>query len=1026
MKKLISIVLCMAMLLSCFALFALAVEETEPVSQSLAPAPTIDGVVDPEEYTTSKVWSHADNFANSNAITSGKTLTEYVAHSDDYVYIAFVSTEDVSNFIFYLNASEYILTDFDQCGITSQLRFDLSTQDENTAPTTYYDRHSSITTENNLPNTLRGLTTDEYSAHAKRNKDGETFANVTVEIKISKAAMMEIFEVDSVEYFGYYVDGTKADGSGHYINTRKFTGTTTYTKFSSITQFETIYGVNRGAYYASQSRVLNFVIFGEEPAPYHYCPTTCTCEGVTRSTEFSLTDITQWNQQPSTYVTTKVLEAQSSEAPTIDGVVDPEEYTTSKVWSHADNFANSNAITSGKTLTEYVAHSDDYVYIAFVSTEDVSNFIFYLNASEYILTDFDQCGITSQLIFDLSTQDENTAPTTYYDRHTAITTENNLPNTLRGLTSGEYETYAKRNKDGETFANVTVEIKISKVAMEEIFEVDSVEYFGYYVDGTKADGSGHYINTRKFTGTTTYTEFSSITQFETIYGVNRGAYYASQSRVLNFVIFGEEPAPYHYCPTTCTCEGVTRSTEFSLTDITQWNQLPSTYVTTKVLEAQSSEAPTIDGAVNVDEYTTSKVWSHVDNFANNNAITSGKTLTEYVAHSEDCVYIAFVSTEDVKEFTFYLNASESILTDFDQAGILSTLYFNLDGQDKNTVPVVDSKVYSSVTSTPVASLRGLNADEYQAYARRNKVDGEFANVTVEIKISKAAMMEIFEVDSVEYFGYYVDGAKADDSGHYVNSRKFTGTTTYTTFASMSEFESAYGVNRGSYYTNATEGGRILNFVIFDEEPAPLYYCKADSCSDPKHGERAETFSLTDITLWNQQPSTYLTATVVDAPEEEEPAAPQDPTAPPEPSSTPVKGTYVEGSGAVDTYSVEVTFGSMQFTYRDFDKAWDTSNHVETNVAGTARWYCDTDANKITVTNHSNVAVTATLSYDATNNDVSGSFGNNSTLNLATAFGTTYEQAPTASAYLTLSGTYSGAEDTFVKVGTVTVTITKQQ
>jgi len=117
---------------------------------------------------------------------------------------------------------------------------------------------------------------------------------------------------------------------------------------------------------------------------------------------------------------------------------------------------------------------------------------------------------------------------------------------------------------------------------------------------------------------------------------------------------------------------------------------------------------------------------------------------------------------------------------------------------------------------------------------------------------------------------------------------------------------------------------------------------------------------------------------------------------------------------------------MQFTYRDFDKAWDTSNHVETNVAGTARWYCDTDANKITVTNHSNVAVTATLSYDATNNDVSGSFGNNSTLNLATAFGTTYEQAPTASAYLTLSGTYSGAEDTFVKVGTVTVTITKQQ
>jgi len=874
MKKFIAIVLCLAMLVSALALTISATADLiadkldlTDLSQFGADstyaddnwwAPIMDGAVTEDEYDTEKVWNDDNRrFANANSISAGKTLTEYVAHDSEYVYIAFVSTENVKEFTFYVNATEAMLTDHDQCGIVSTLFFNLNGQDENDSPVAGSTVHTAVTST--PVETLRAFEEGEYEAIAKRNYNGGVFANVTVEIKMSKAAMEEIFDVDSVEHFGYYVDGAKTSG-GHYVNSRKYTGTTSTTKFSGMGQFETLYGVNRGTYYADQGRVLNFVIFDEAPAPVHYCLESCTCEGKTRTTEFSLADITQWSQLPTTYVT--VMRG----APAADGFVTVGEYMSEKVWdAQPDRFAGACCISNGKTLTEYASHDDEYAYIAFVSTEDVKQFTFYFNASTAALEglDFYQGGVNSKLTFKLDGRDVDTAPESGTRVHSTVPAASKI-STLRGLADDEYEAYAKRNYNGDEFVNVTVEIKISKAAMGEIFGVDSVEYFGYYVDGAKVSG-GNYVNSRKFTGTATYLPYVTIGlgNLLKLYGINdRGAYYTAESRVLNFVIFDEEPTPSYYCQEGDSCTApnhANRSTEFSMADITQWNQLPSTYLPKtieelgKKVERPEAGVPTVaDGTVNADEYTTSKVWDDNNKrFANANSISAGKTLTEYVAHDDNYVYIAFVSTEDVTRFRFYLNATEAMLTDHDQAGITSILDFDLNGKDVTTTPRTAYDVHSTVTSTPVETLRALEAGEYKAIAKRNYNGDEFANVTVEIKISKAAMEDIFDVDSVEHFGYYVDGTKAS-GGAYVNSRKYTGTTSTTKFSGMTQFETLYGVNRGTYYASQS---RVLNFVIFDEAPDPVHYCLESCTCEGK--TRTTEFSLADITQWSQLPSTYV-------------------------------------------------------------------------------------------------------------------------------------------------------------------------
>lgn len=121
-------------------------------------------------------------------------------------------------------------------------------------------------------------------------------------------------------------------------------------------------------------------------------------------------------------------------------------------------------------------------------------------------------------------------------------------------------------------------------------------------------------------------------------------------------------------------------------------------------------------------------------------------------------------------------------------------------------------------------------------------------------------------------------------------------------------------------------------------------------------------------------------------------------------------TYNAGSSSTAVYSVTITWGEMDFDYND--GAWDPNTH-----AYKANW--TQIGNTVTVTNHSNTAITAKLTYAHKEgfDGITGTF-NTDTLSLASAVGTNVGAAPTATATLTLSGALSET----ATVGTITVSL----
>lgn len=140
----------------------------------------------------------------------------------------------------------------------------------------------------------------------------------------------------------------------------------------------------------------------------------------------------------------------------------------------------------------------------------------------------------------------------------------------------------------------------------------------------------------------------------------------------------------------------------------------------------------------------------------------------------------------------------------------------------------------------------------------------------------------------------------------------------------------------------------------------------------------------------------------------------------------VKGNYVAGTTST-VYSVDISWGAMEFTYTDANKGvWDPAEHKYKNQTAAAWTGDDGSNNKIEVTNHSNNGITAALAYaaEASYADATGTFGKN-TLDCATAdTGATTTQAGAAttdSTTLTMSGSLpSGTSNQ--KIGTITVTI----
>ena len=137
----------------------------------------------------------------------------------------------------------------------------------------------------------------------------------------------------------------------------------------------------------------------------------------------------------------------------------------------------------------------------------------------------------------------------------------------------------------------------------------------------------------------------------------------------------------------------------------------------------------------------------------------------------------------------------------------------------------------------------------------------------------------------------------------------------------------------------------------------------------------------------------------------------------------ISGTYTPGAAADEIISADIAWDAMDFTYTGASQGtWNPVTHAyEGAIEG--GWSDNTPA--ITVTNHSNVAVNATLDFTASVDGVVGTFTeasgteNDKVLELATAVGTEVENAPTATANFGISG---AAIDADKALGTITVTI----
>ena len=141
----------------------------------------------------------------------------------------------------------------------------------------------------------------------------------------------------------------------------------------------------------------------------------------------------------------------------------------------------------------------------------------------------------------------------------------------------------------------------------------------------------------------------------------------------------------------------------------------------------------------------------------------------------------------------------------------------------------------------------------------------------------------------------------------------------------------------------------------------------------------------------------------------------------------IVGTYAAGQIADEIISVNVAWDAMDFTYTGASQGtWNPVTHTYEG-ATEGGWSNNTPA--ITVTNHSNVAVNATLGFTANVTGVVGTFTeasgteNDNVLELATAEGTEVANAPTATANFGISG---AAIDANKALGTITVTIAKAE
>ena len=139
----------------------------------------------------------------------------------------------------------------------------------------------------------------------------------------------------------------------------------------------------------------------------------------------------------------------------------------------------------------------------------------------------------------------------------------------------------------------------------------------------------------------------------------------------------------------------------------------------------------------------------------------------------------------------------------------------------------------------------------------------------------------------------------------------------------------------------------------------------------------------------------------------------------------VTGVYQSGTAADEKISVDIVWEAMNFTYTAASQGtWNPVTHIYDGA--TAGGWSDNNP-AITVKNHSNTDIYATLDFTTDVTGIVGTFteasgtANDNILELATAVGTEVANAPTATANFGING---AAIDADQKLGTITVSIAK--
>lgn len=114
-----------------------------------------------------------------------------------------------------------------------------------------------------------------------------------------------------------------------------------------------------------------------------------------------------------------------------------------------------------------------------------------------------------------------------------------------------------------------------------------------------------------------------------------------------------------------------------------------------------------------------------------------------------------------------------------------------------------------------------------------------------------------------------------------------------------------------------------------------------------------------------------------------------------------------------TESVDITWGAMDFSYQEGQ--WQPASH---SYEG-GEWVANDDSNRVTVTNNSDSAVTAHISYVTERTDISGKFSDGTTV--TDEMTAAIEAKESQTGYLILEGKPS-EEMEKLKIGTVTVTL----